>query len=390
MRERTVGFASMLLCFLALGCGGGSNGGGSSGGGSTTPGTSEILFVNGGGLNSYSVDLSSGALTQVSTNSSAPGSADMVVTPNGKFLYFTNTPVAIVGYSVDASGNLTALPGSPFANPETNPFALVGLVVDAGGKFLYTSDPGQQNIVGYTIDSTTGALTAAPVTPLGVPRQIRQMAITPQGKFLYATDEFNSVVLGFSIDSSTGGLTAVAGSPFPVPSGNAGQDIIGVTSDPSGKFLYTANAQGIGLSGFTINQTNGALTDIPGSPYATGSSQFTQTCCVVVHPSGKFVYAIEQDAVVVAGFSVDSTSGALTPISGSPFAFPGQPNGAPSNANGPMLIDPSGQYMYVALGDLSLAVFKIDTSSGALKQAKEPLAPLPSAAQGLAIVTKQQ
>jgi 6-phosphogluconolactonase len=204
------------------------------------------------------------------------------------------------------------------------------------------------------------------------------------------TDDISEGVLAFSIDSTTGAVTEVAGSPFAVPAGGAGLDIVGVASDPSGKFLYTANDQGKGLSGFVIDSSSGGLTNVPGSPYITANTQATQTCCVATHPSGKFVYALNQNGATVSAFTMDATSGTLTAVAGSPFAFPIQSDGSPSSAIGPILIEPSGKFMYVGLGDLNLAVFAIDGSTGALKQAKEALVPLPFAAQAMAITTKQQ
>src|SRR5262249_44333261 len=59
-----------------------------------------------------------------------------------------------------------------------------------------------------------------------------------------------------------------SGSPFP-----AGSTPRSAAVDPSGKFLYVANfafpAPG-NVSGYTINSSSGALTAIPGSPFATG------------------------------------------------------------------------------------------------------------------------
>jgi hypothetical protein len=52
------------------------------------------------------------------------------------------------------------------------------------------------------------------------------------------------------------------------------------------KFAYVADYQGANISAFTINSTSGALTPVGGSPFATGTSPIS----VTVDPSGKFVY----------------------------------------------------------------------------------------------------
>src|SRR5581483_1426035 len=55
--------------------------------------------------------------------------------------------------------------------------------------------------------------------------------------------------------------------PFP-----AGHGSIGVASDPAGKFLFAANLQDDTLSAFTIDASTGALTPVAGSPFSTHSA----------------------------------------------------------------------------------------------------------------------
>jgi hypothetical protein len=122
-----------------------------------------------------------------------------------------------------------------------------------------------------------------------------------------------SSVWGYTINALTGVLTSIAGSPFATP--GAAQS---VAVDSTGEFAY---ATGGGFSGYTINATTGALTPIPGSPFhSRGSFDF-----VAVDPSGKFVYGVDYwDGFPIAtgdvyGDRIDATTGALTPITGSPF-----------------------------------------------------------------------
>jgi hypothetical protein len=72
-------------------------------------------------------------------------------------------------------------------------------------------------------------------------------------------------VSGYTIDSSTGALTPIPGSPF-----SAGAAPVSVAVDPSGRFVYVANSMSNNVSGFTIDPTNGALTPISGSPFPAG------------------------------------------------------------------------------------------------------------------------
>lgn len=70
-------------------------------------------------------------------------------------------------------------------------------------------------------------------------------------------------------------------------------------------------------AGFAVDAAGG-LTPVPGSPFAASRSVFA----AAVHPQGRFIYTVELGQAI-SGFSIDATSGALTPISTSSTAgFP--------------------------------------------------------------------
>src|SRR5258708_23280296 len=69
-------------------------------------------------------------------------------------------------------------------------------------------------------------------------------------------------VSAFSIGSN-GALTPVPGSPFAT-----GFQPLSVTVDPTGKFAYVANELDNNVSAYSIG-SNGALTTLPASPFAT-------------------------------------------------------------------------------------------------------------------------
>jgi 6-phosphogluconolactonase (cycloisomerase 2 family) len=94
----------------------------------------------------------------------------LAATPDGRFLYVANAGGGVVGYSVISSGALTLVPGSP-----QNGSGFVA--VDSLSKFVYISDTTNTNgIVGYSIDSNTGALVIAG-TPVGAGAQGGQIVI---------------------------------------------------------------------------------------------------------------------------------------------------------------------------------------------------------------------
>jgi 6-phosphogluconolactonase (cycloisomerase 2 family) len=77
---------------------------------------------------------------------------------------------------------------------------------------------------------------------------------------------------------------------------------------------YNSNS----ISAFTINANTGALTAISGSPFAAGASPQS----VTVDSSGKFAYVANFNSNNVSVFTINPSTGALTSV-GSPVSDAG-------------------------------------------------------------------
>jgi 6-phosphogluconolactonase (cycloisomerase 2 family) len=172
---------------------------------------------------------------------------------------------------------------------------------------------------GFSIDSATGALSAIQGSPvsLTIPSgfsSITQMAVNPTGTLLYAGYRFatklgeDGAVAAFSIDPSSGALTAIPGSPFSVRGAP-----YSVAIDASGRFLIVSGSEATVahcLDVLSIDPGTGALASLPGSP-------FVGCGAVAADPSEPFVYAgngSEAAAAEVLVLSLDQTTGALALI----------------------------------------------------------------------------
>jgi hypothetical protein len=89
----------------------------------------------------------------------------------------------------------------------------------------------------------------------------------------------------------------------------------------NGRFAYVANALSNDVSVYGINATTGALTPVPGSPFAADFGSIS----VAFSPNGQFAYVANDFADNVSAFSINTTTGALTAVPGSPFAAGGSP-----------------------------------------------------------------
>ena len=248
-------------------------------------------------------------------------------------------------------------------------------------RFLYTADL-QNEIWGYAIDATTGALTSisgSPFSALAPPPSyccLQTMVISPSGKFIYVAlyqGQIGNKIATFAIDGRSGAVTLV-GSPIYTAAAP-----VGLSIDPAENFLYVAATHG-SVSVYQINDLSGELTEIDGSPYLVADS----VSSVALDPSGRFAYVAESNfangtesgcppspsnpyTTCIAVFAIDSTSGALTYIPGSSIMTGG----------GAMIIDPSGKFAYVAASN-GIVAYAIDPRSGVLSAiGGEPTASAP-------------
>ena len=286
-------------------------------------------------VDGFSINSSTGMLTVVGGSpfplgGTPPGAGGLTMfVSGGGYLYATDFNAGkVAGFTFNpSSGKLTPVPGSPF--PAGN--APVQAVQEGlQSKFLYVSNLNDSagGISGFTISQGTGALSPIPGSPFptGSPGSFpgpSSLGMSFNSKFLYValvgTASANNKIAAFAIDPSSGGLTPVPGSPFVTGSDPLQMTLVPITLGPQG-FLYTANVQDGTISAFTADDNTGVLTPVSGSPYAAGTSVGGLAATVAATSSGSyFLYAADPQAKNIRAYTIDGNTGALSPISGSPF-----------------------------------------------------------------------
>jgi 6-phosphogluconolactonase len=329
------------------------------------------------GLYCYSIDPSSGDLLPLNNPECDAGVLTAVAGhPSGKFLYATDsTANAVRAYQIDpASGALTQLPG-PDAIVGTNP---VSMAVHPSGQFLYVGNYGSDSVSAFSINATTGALTPMQGSPFATGHLPNAIVIDPSGQYLYSPNNGANNVSGFVINRTTGALTLTPNSPF--STGVVPQNFAAALAiDPAGRFVFVANNGTAQISAFTLDRSSGELMPVAGSPFSDSncppptigpSPGGCSADGVSVDASGRYLYVF--DAVnTITGFAIDDSTGALTLLPGSPFAASAYPGEA--TANGP--------YLYVSNNDAtgSVSTFTVDAATGTLTQnTGSPVAASPS------------
>jgi 6-phosphogluconolactonase len=332
-----------------------------------SPATAFDFFVNGRSVGAASLE-NSGNFALI-PNFTSPeltlnGGVGGVVIVQKQWLYVAQGP-QIEAYSIDGTtGALTAVTGSPFATNDTESYSLS---TDPAGKFLFLSGANDNQVTVFGVNQTDGSLTTVASFPTGF--FAAEATTDGLGKFLYVTaGNLGSVVAVYSI-GSTGSLTPISGSPFSI-------SIAQLEAEPTGKFLLgvTGNGANNGFTSddhiyvFSINQSTGVITPVTGSPFKTTFTPATLT----VHPSGTFVYTFNQTVVGTSpteGFQFNTATGAVTPLSSSPFTSLTAPAG---------MFDQSGAYLFMHPGT-SLSVASVNTTTGALTSIATPITAIGSA-----------
>jgi 6-phosphogluconolactonase (cycloisomerase 2 family) len=339
--------------------------GGTAGGSPSSP--PEHLFwanPNSGDIVIFSIDAGNGTLTQTAIEHTGFNPLFTISSDGtGKFLYASGiagngTAASTIAYGIDKpTGGLTRISGSPFG------FGVFFVNQVNSANFLYAADNITNQIHTIAIDPMSGALTKLVSSMPTGGNDPFSPRLNTSGSLLAVANQVSNNISVFTLDPNTGIPTPVPGSPFAVspasdvscpPKGGCGSDVAFVNSN-----LYYGNAalaatvqDGGAIFGFSV-AGNGSLMTLTGSPFSNPGFE-PQTLAAT--PDGRFLYVANAGGGVV-GYSIVN-SGALTLVPGSP-----------QNGSGFVAVDSQSKFVYV--GDTTntngIVGYSIDSNTGALK-----------------------
>jgi 6-phosphogluconolactonase len=358
-----------LCCFLLLGlsgCGGFFVPQTNSGGGGTN--TGDYLYVANGNdtfFAGFGV-ASTGALSVLngSPYNNSVAAASLAVTPANTFLY-AGTTAGIFVYGINSNGSITVQNDGSVAADD---MVATAMQVDSTGNYLLAvgiSTAQQVQAIGiYTIDTSTGLLTAVAGSPLALytgnastPTVVvpTGLLITPNNSYVYAS----LGALGVQVLTlGSGGALSAGATPtllFPFSKSTSPVDQ-GIASDPNSQFLFVAETN-TGLRVLSIG-SGGSLSETSGSPYAVG----TGPRAVSLDATGSYVYVANFGSNNISAFTLTAASGKLTAVAGSPFSSGGlQPIGI-VNDNSKQFVAVINSGQNGSGGNSDLQMFKFDAT----------------------------
>lgn len=181
---------------------------------------------------------------------------------------------------------------------------------------------------------------------------------TNTGDYLYVANGNNTFLAGFGVNSS-GTLSVLNNSPY-----NNGVAAQSLAVTPANTFLYAGTTNGI--YEYLINSDGSITVQNSGNSVA----QDVIATSMQVDSTGGYLLAVgvstSLQSQAIGIYQINSTTGLLTAVTGSPLALYTGSASTPTIATPTgMLITPNNSYVYVSLGTLGVQVLTLGTG-GAL------------------------
>jgi 6-phosphogluconolactonase len=279
--------------------------------------------------------------------------------------------LAGIAWSLAACAAGSAPPASPAAAAVSGRLAVYAGTYTGGGS---------GGIYRFELDPVSGGMT--PPVLAGESENPSFLALHPNGRVLYAVNEVETfegartgAVSAFAIDSATGGLLLINQQP------SAGTGPCHLTVDRTGRNLLVANYNGGNVALLPLG-ADGRLQPVSVvRPQAgTGPNRARQegphAHCIVLDPAERFALSADLGADRIFVYRFDAGTGSLEP--GDPEAAPLDPGSGPRH----LAWHPSGRFLYV-INELrsTVTVFRYDAALGALA-AFQTMTTLPAAFPG--------
>jgi hypothetical protein len=244
-------------------------------------------------------------------------------------MYIPSSDGTLFSYQIDlSSGTPTPLTQYVVAGGDS-------IATNPAGTLLFVGDTSGEQVTVYTVNSgglltNVGTFSSSPVRP-------KVMTTDGTSTYLYISDGTSTSKIGAFTIGSNGTLAAVTNSPFSFTFG-----LSAIAGEKSGKYLIGVTGAANDNSIHVLAINGGALSgDVSGSPFATQNSPIS----LVVHQNGAWVYIFNKNYgpsgnpyMPAEGYLIGA-GGALTKLPGSPYAT--------IAANGGV-IDQGGQYLFAS------------------------------------------
>ena len=276
--------------------------------GAQSPGT--------GRLTTLGVNPQDGRLTVLARRTTG-AAAHVNVHPDGRYVFAAlNRSQRVAAYPVEADGSVgepscvvqhTGRGPRPPNQLQAFPHSTF---VDRSARRLLCCDLGIDRVMVYDLDEASGQLRPSPFPFAQVSSGAgpRHLAVHPNGRCVYVLNELDSTIAYFGYDQDTSVLT-IQQTISALPESFAGQSAAAqILVHPSGRFVYASNRGHDSIAVFGVDADTGKLRLIAHEP-----SQGERPHNFTLDASGALMLVANQRSGSVVSLRVDAASGRLTP-----------------------------------------------------------------------------
>ena len=314
-----------------------------------------------------------GKLSAPELAAATPSPCFLAISPDEKFLYSANSVNNFSDYAVENGGAVSAFAVDRTSGKLTllNQKCSGGIgpchvSVDVTGKVLFAANYGDGSAKAFLLE-TNGAIgeggdrVARAGHSVNTNRQTSAHAhfigADPSNRFALVCDLGTDEVITYPFDTKAARLQAPRFEVAGVPPGSGARHL---AFSPNGRFSYVLNEMGCSISRFVLDEKGRLLPweTVSALPPGVALQDNFTAAEILVHPSGKFVYATIRGHDSMSVFAADPDTGRLT------FLQNVSAGGSVPRGLG---IDPTGRWLIAANQKSDNAVeFAIDAVTGKL------------------------
>lgn len=325
--------------------------------------------TNSKGIYAYRFDAEKGQLTSIGVAAETVDPSFLVVHPNGKYLYAVNE----VG---NFNGGTTGAVSAFAIDPKTAALKLLNQVssrgagpchisLDATAAFALVANYDGGNIASFPIqgDGSLGTAVGFVQHSGSGPDKSRQegphahwIGTSPDNHFALVADLGLDEVVIYGFDVTQGTFTPTLSGIAKVAPGAGPRHVV---FHPTGKFVYVLNEMASTVTAFFYQPKTGTLKNLQTiSALPKDYSGRKEAAEIAVHPSGKFLYSSNRGHDSIAIFAIDEKKGTLRSL--------GQVlTGGKTTRH--FAIDPTGNFLLAENQESNnIVVFHIDAATGSL------------------------
>ncbi len=271
-------------------------------------------FCGSGGVTAFSVNRSTGELTQINQQSTGgPGPCHLMVDATDSMVIVTNYaggsvsahPIAVDG-SVGERTEFIQHEGSSINKRRQEQAHAHSVNIDPTNRYAFVCDLGKDQVLTYAMDVENARLSLASTVDEVAGEGPRHFTFHPTNQQVYVLNELGCTITLYDLGSD-GTLTPVESVPTLPSDWDGDNTTADIHTSPDGAFVYASNRGHDSLVIYSVDQATGKMTYV-----GHESTQGNTPRNFAITPDGKFLLAENQDSDSIVSFSRED-DGTLTP-----------------------------------------------------------------------------